>query len=116
MLALLDDQLWLQPEDGFLPHGRAGTPREAAQPILLTLGSVAANAPRCIFSVEGAAVDPDEVTALDRVCVLFDGHDPVVVQHAREQWKTLTTAGCAAQYWSEEGGAWKMKAESPGAD
>ena len=32
----LDEKLWLGPEDGFLPHGRAGGPHDAEQPILLT--------------------------------------------------------------------------------
>jgi DNA polymerase-3 subunit chi len=34
------------------------------------------------------------------------------VQAARVQWKALTGAGCAAQYWSEESGNWEKKAES----
>ena len=34
------------------------------------------------------------------------------VQTARVQWKTLTDAGCAAKYWSEESGRWEMKAEA----
>ncbi|MCW8843703.1 MAG: DNA polymerase III subunit chi, partial [Rhodobacteraceae bacterium] len=29
----------------------------------------------------------------------------------RGQWKSLTDAGCAAQYWSEESGRWEKKAE-----
>jgi DNA polymerase-3 subunit chi len=36
MLDRLDAQLWLGPEDGFLPHGRAGGPHDALQPVLLT--------------------------------------------------------------------------------
>ena len=34
-----------------------------------------------------------------------------VEEHARVQWKTLTDAGCSAQYWSEESGRWEKKAE-----
>ena len=44
--------------------------------------------------------------------VLFDGRDPMAVEHARGQWRSLTRAGCAAQYWSQESGAWEKKAES----
>ncbi len=43
---------------------------------------------------------------------LFDGHDEAALQTAREQWKALTGAGCAAKYWSEASGRWEMKAES----
>ena len=108
----LDERLWLRPEDGFLPHGRAGGPHDAMQPILLTLDMQASNDASCVMAVDGAVIDPDEVAALDRVCILFDGNDMEAVQHARGQWKALTGAGCSAQYWSEESGRWEKKAEA----
>ena len=109
-LAWLDEQLWLGPEDAFLPHGLAGGPHDADQPILLTTGP-AGNAPDCVMSVDGADLSPDEVAELARACVLFDGSDAEALAGARRQWKRLTEAGCAAQYWSEDSGRWEMKAE-----
>ena len=111
MLERLDEQLWLQPEDSFLPHGRAGGPHDAEQPVLLITGA-ASNAATCLVSVEGANVEAAEVGDMDRVMVLFDGHDDAALQTAREQWKALTAGGCAAKYWSEASGRWEMKAES----
>lgn len=111
-LAWLDDRLWLGPEEGFLPHGLAGGPHDALQPILLTASPEAANDPACVMAIDGAEVSPDEVNVLERVCILFDGTDPEAVQQARVQWKSLTGAGCSAQYWSEESGRWEKKAES----
>ena len=113
-LAWLDDALWLGGELSFLPHGLAGGAHDALQPILLTTSSEAANAPSCVMSVDGAEVSPQEVETLERVCILFDGTDPDAVQTARVQWKTLTAAGCVAQYWSEESGRWEKVAESAG--
>ena len=108
----LDEALWLAGgEQGFLPHGRAGQPHEADQPILLTTLADMPNGATCLMAVDGADVDPDEVMRLDRVCVLFDGNDEAAKAHARVQWKTLTDAGCAAQYWSEASGRWEKKAE-----
>ena len=106
----LDDKLWL--DDGFLPHGRAGGEFDAEQPVLLTTDTAAPNGAVCVMAVDGAEVGADEVNARDRVCILFDGNDGDAVQAARDQWKTLTGAGCAAQYWSQEGGGWEKKAES----
>lgn len=110
----LDEKLWLTPEDGFLPHGRAGGEHDAAQPILLTLDADAPNGARCLMAIDGAGVAPDEVAALERVCILFDGGDAAAVEAARGQWRALTSAGCAASYWSEENGRWEKKAESGG--
>lgn len=107
----LDEQLWTVPEDSFLPHGRAGGPHDAEQPVLLTTGA-GDNDATCLISVEGASVEASEVTDMARVMVLFDGHDEAALQTAREQWKALTAAGVAAKYWSEASGRWEMKAES----
>lgn len=108
----LDEKLWLGPDDGFLPHGLSGGPHDADQPILLTTAPEAPNTATCLMSVDGAEVTAEEVQALERVCVLFDGNDEAAVKAARGQWKALTDAGCSAQYWSEESGRWEKKAEA----
>ena len=112
-LAWLDERLWQGPEEGFLAHGLAGQPGEADQPVLLTLpDQPAANAPQCLMSIDGAPVSAEEVAAMERVCVLFDGNDDAALEVARGQWKALKAAGAAAQYWSEESGRWEKKAET----
>ena len=108
----LDEKLWLGPEEGFLAHGKAGGAFDTDQPILLTTDDTNINNAACVMAVDGAQVTAKEVEALDRVCILFDGNDPNAVQQARIQWKTLTSAGCSAQYWSQESGNWQKKAES----
>jgi DNA polymerase-3 subunit chi len=110
LLDRLDRHLWLG--DGFLPHGVAGGDHDALQPVLLTTAAKASNEPSCLMCVGGAEVRPDEVQALERVCILFDGADPAAVEQARNQWKSLTAAGAEAQYWAEEDGRWVKKAES----
>ena len=112
VLSRIDDLLWQKPEDGFLPHGMAGGPHDAAQPVLL--GDAPAAGFACVMSITGADVTAEEVTGAERVCILFDGHDGEALAHARTQWKALTGAGCAAQYWAQDGGRWVKKAEAGG--
>ncbi|WP_456390454.1 DNA polymerase III subunit chi [Profundibacter sp.] len=107
----LDEKLWLGRDDGFLPHGLAGGEHDAVQPILLTTQPDAANNPTCILVIDGADVSTDQVTEMQRVSILFDGNDEAALTRARQQWKTLTEAGCSAQYWSQESGRWEKKAE-----
>ena len=94
-----------------MPHGLASAPHAARQPVLLTTSVDSPNDPQCVMAIDGAEIAADEVQRLERVCVLFDGNDEIAVATARGQWKTLTDAGCAAQYWSEESGKWEKKAE-----
>ena len=61
--------------------------------------------------IDGAETTAAEAEALQRVWVLFDGADEVALNGARRLWTTLTTAGLAAQYWSEESGRWQKKTE-----
>lgn len=108
----LDEKLWLAGDGAFLPHGRAGGPHDADQPILLTDGADAANDPQCVMSIDGADISDAEVAALERVCILFDGNDDAALTKARGQWKALKDAGCSAQYWSQKSGSWKKEAET----
>ena len=107
----LDQALWLKAGDeSFLPHGLAGGPHDADQPVLLGLG-VPANGAKVLALVDGAEATDAEITAMERVWVLFDGNDPDRLQAARAQWKAVTDKGHPAQYWSEESGRWEKKAE-----
>ncbi len=111
-LEWLDQKLWLAGgEESFLAHGLAGGPYDQDQPVLLTTAVNNEIAADCVMSIDGAEISPDEINGCARACILFDGHDEGALQHARGQWKTLTDAGCAAQYWSEESGRWEKKAE-----
>ena len=110
-VARLDELLWLRPEDGFLAHGVAGGDSDADHPVLLTNDDTP-NDRTAVVSVDGAPISEKEVEAVERAMVLFDGRDPMAVELARDQWRTLTKAGCSAQYWSQESGAWEKKAES----
>ena len=112
-LAWLDERLWLGRDEDFLPHGLAGGDFDADQPVLLTTTTQTPNGATCVMAVDGAEVSANEVTALERVCILFDGNDAPALDRARGQWKALTDAGCAAHYWSQDDGSWAKKAAHP---
>ena len=111
LLERLDQTLWAGSVDDFLPHGMAGGNHDEDQPILLGK-DVTASGFHCVMSVGGAAISATEVGLSERCCVLFDGHDEAALNTARGQWKTLTDAGCSAQYWAQDQGSWTKKAEA----
>lgn len=110
LLQHLDAKLWLGPEEGFLAHGLAGGVHDADQPVLLGQGRIT-NGAQGLMLLAGAEAVRDEVAALQRIWVLFDGADPEAVAKARQSWTQLTGWGLAAQYWSDEGGAWVKKSD-----
>lgn len=114
-MTALDLALWQ--DRGFLPHGLAGGPHDADQPVLLCWDARPApdlpNRPACLIALDGVPVSAPEAQALERALILFDGNDPAAVQTARGQWKALTGAGIPAEYWNREGGRWACKARHP---
>ncbi|MCX7890209.1 MAG: DNA polymerase III subunit chi [Rhodobacteraceae bacterium] len=110
----LDRALWLVGEESFLPHGLAGGPHDARQPVLLTCGDELP-ADAALMVIEGAELRPEDCAGRARVWILFDGAEAAAVERAREQWKALTAAGVPAQYWTEDSGRWQKKTESAGA-
>ncbi|MCL4190037.1 MAG: DNA polymerase III subunit chi [Rhodobacteraceae bacterium] len=112
-LAWLDDRLWIEPEDEFLPHGLEGGTHDAEQPLLLTRRGAIANGAATLMLLDGAEADPGEVAALARVCVIFDGRDPAAVEAARGLWRRYAAAGLAAQYWDDASGGWTLVASRP---
>ena len=110
-VAQIDELLWLRPEEGFLPHGLAGGGSESDHPVLITDADTPSDR-AAVVSVDGAPITEAEVAVAERAMVVFDGRDPAAVEQARDQWRSLTKAGCSAQYWSQESGKWEMKAES----
>ncbi|MFN3822830.1 MAG: DNA polymerase III subunit chi [Pseudorhodobacter sp.] len=104
----LDGWLWTHPPEGFLPHGRQGGRHDALQPVLLGTGPLPEGA-RGLMAVDGAGVTPEEAEAVERVWILFDGLEETALERARAQWRDLTGAGVAAEYWSEASGRWEQK-------
>lgn len=111
-LTRLDQAMWGRNDDSFLPHGQAGSGHDAMQPVLLSDQPDNANQARVLMLVDGAPLDVAAIPKYERVCLVFDGNNGDQLQQARADWKALTAVGIAAQYWSQEGGGWAMKAES----
>ena len=104
-LARLDRQLWT---DGatFLPHGTAGGPDDARQPILLSTTPDAPNFARNIAIADGEW--RDAALGFDRAFFLFD---EAQVEPARLAWKLLSgREGVERRYWAQEDGKWVQKA------
>ena len=97
--AALDAHLWTYREDSFLPHGAEQGPHAARQPVLLTLAADAANGATVRFVVDGAGIPA--LDGVDRLVMMFDGHDHDQLESARMQWKTLKGEGHSLTYWQQ---------------
>ena len=108
--AALDDHLWTFSDESFLPHGTDREAHAADQPILIALTGDNPNAAAIRFLAEGADL-PGDMSAYERVAILFDGNDDQATAAAREQWRVVKAGGHDATYWQQdERGRWQRKA------
>ncbi|MGD0025930.1 MAG: DNA polymerase III subunit chi [Xanthobacteraceae bacterium] len=106
----LDAHLWTWREDAFLPHGTWRDTEAAEQPILLTVNEENPNGAIVRFLVEGASM-PGNVSAYQRIVLLFDGDDANAVETARVRWGEAKAAGFDVTYWlADENGRWQRQA------
>ncbi|OCW55823.1 DNA polymerase III subunit chi [Hoeflea olei] len=95
----LDNHLWTYREDSFLPHGVAQGPHATRQPVLLTQAPEAANGATVRFVADSAEI-PD-LDGVERLVMMFDGHDQIQLDAARRQWKELKSGGHTLTYWQQ---------------
>jgi DNA polymerase-3 subunit chi len=105
----LDAHLWTYRDDSFLPHGAAHQAEASAQPILLTASSDNPNGANIRFLIDRAPI-PQDVSAYQRIVLIFDGDDADALAFARERWRDVKDAGIEATYWqADENGRWQQK-------
>ena len=104
----LNAQLWTFDDRGFLPHGSAKDGYAEAQPVWLTARDENPNGAEVLFLTAGASAGSlgDYATC----AILFDGSDETAVARARDQWRTLKTAGHEVTYWKQDDrGKWTQE-------
>ncbi|MEM9205092.1 MAG: DNA polymerase III subunit chi [Pseudomonadota bacterium] len=105
----LDATLWTYRQEGFLPHARAGGPRDARQPVILTEEKHNPNDAQLRVLIDGAEVD--DATRYERVIYVFDGRNDAAVETARDYWKRLKASDADVAYWQQnDRGGWEKKA------
>lgn len=96
----IDEALWTLQPAGFLPHGNAGSPDEAIEPILLagSLEPPAVNGARHVALADGEW--REEALQFDRVFFLFDDNH---VDAARATWRALNQIeGAELHFWKQD--------------
>jgi DNA polymerase III subunit chi len=106
LLARLDRMLWDVGPASFLPHGLAGGPDDARQPVLLSSNVDAPNQARNLLIADGQW--RDAALTYDRSFYLFDSS---TLHAARLAWKLLAGRdGVERRYWAQADGRWKQQA------
>jgi len=105
-LAKLDRMLWDAGASSFIPHGLAGGPDDARQPVLLSTSPDAPNQARNMLIADGTW--REAALTYDRGFYLFDNN---TLEGARLAWKLLAGRDAVERrYWAQVDGRWKQQA------
>ena len=105
-LARLDRVMWGEGAASFIPHGLAGGPDDARQPVLLSTSPDAPNQARNLLIADGAW--RDSALGYERSFYLFDSAS---LDGARLAWKLLAgREGVERRYWAQVDGRWAQQA------
>ena len=97
----IGEALW-QTGDSFLANGRAGSPHDARQPILLSDRTEPANGARYLAIADGVWRDTEP--GFERIFYLFGDS---TLQAARDCWRMLGERdGVERRFWKQDGGKW----------
>ena len=101
----IDDALWTLQPASFLPHGAAGSPDEAIEPILIsgTLDTAPPNRATHLALADGEW--RDDALGFERVFLLFDNSR---IDDARATWRSLAARDDVDnRFWKQdENGRW----------
>lgn len=108
-LDVIDNLLWTCSDISFLAHSFDDDAMAADQPILLTLNDNNHNNSTVRFLIEGA--DLSDLSAYERLVVMFDGHNQEQLEKARQQWKIFKMGDHQLTYWQQNADRrWERKA------
>ena len=110
-VAFLDQLLWTQVPESWIPHGTARDGEQASQPIFLTCGDENPNDADVLLLTDG--VVSQRLAMFSRCLMLFDGKDPEAVSAARALWKEWKDLGYDLTYYQQtDRGGWQEKARA----
>jgi DNA polymerase III subunit chi len=113
-LKSMSDALWSNDPASFIPHGSLREGHESEQPIFMSLTDSNPNGADILCVLDGSM--PASLPNYTKVLDVFDGTNDTAVTAARARWTEYKSKGYALQYIKQQqGGAWKMEAESAAA-
>ena len=106
-LQRVDELLWREPAEGFLPHA-AGTTDETAAELPVYLTTQPENPTQADVLVRLAGAPADDFAQYLRVVDIFSGTEADRTA-GRERWRTLKDKGYPLAFYTYENGRWQKK-------
>lgn len=104
----LNDFLWTNKSDSFLPHGTAADGHADQQPVFITATNDNPNKADVVMLMPGA--ESTGIDAFRLCCDILDGRDEEQIVAGRARYKDWRSQGHELSYWQQsDAGKWEQK-------
>lgn len=105
----INESLWTQNPNNFIPHGTEKEGFAARQPIWITNQDENPNDADVLVLIDDAECALTNDFSL--CCILFNGQNHDILNATRTRWKTYKEQGLSITYWQQGPQGWEKKAE-----
>lgn len=104
----LNDFLWTNKAESFLPHGTSSEQFADKQPVLITALNDNQNGAEVVFLMPGC--DTANIESFALCCDILDGRDEEQIASGRARYKDWKARGHNLSYWQQsDSGKWEQK-------
>ncbi|MBF0148330.1 MAG: DNA polymerase III subunit chi [Magnetococcales bacterium] len=109
----IDELLWTQPVDSFLPHGPCIGPDASFHPVIICIEPSDINGATVLVAAHGRFVE--SFAAYDMILDFVTDPTPEGLAGSRERYRRYRDAGCLMEYWiRERDSGWQLKSRTTG--
>ena len=103
---VVDDFLWANREDSFIPHSTKKSGEKSIYPILITTSIDEGYEHNVLLALNGVLIEEKNWQSFSKIYYFFDNEDNNEKENARSMWKSFSSLNVECKYWINEGNKW----------
>tara|TARA_B100001057_G_scaffold487335_1_gene569900 strand:+ start:598 stop:1071 length:474 start_codon:yes stop_codon:yes gene_type:complete len=105
---VVDDFLWANREDSFIPHSAKKNGEKSIYPILITTSIDEGYEHDVLLALNGVLIEEKNWQRFSKIYYFFDNEDNNEKETARSMWKSFSSLNVECKYWINEGNKWVL--------
>ena len=103
---VIDDFLWSNRDDSFIPHATKKHGKDSLDPILVTDDLQRCYQHDVLLALNGVLIKEKDWERFAKIYYFFDDQDTKEKENARSMWKSFASLNIDCKYWINEKNKW----------
>ena len=105
---VVDDFLWANKDDSFIPHSKKKDGKDTFDPILVTADLDGSYDHNVLLALNGGLIKEKDWQRFAKIYYFFDDQDIKEKENARSMWKSFSSLNIDCKYWINEKNKWVL--------